>query len=215
MITSKIKSIKQSNETIDTYDVTVKTDLDLERNFVANGMVVHNSNGIEPSFSHHYVRNVVTEGKKSKASVDVFSYEMRLYRENTGNEEVPMSFSTSENVPIFAHVDIQAAAQKYCDSSISKTCNVPTETPFEEFKNIYLYAYENGLKGCTTFRFNPEAFQGVLVTEENLKNTRYQFTMDNGDVFEAAGNEKVMYDGEEHTVANLYDALKEGHYGKF
>jgi len=173
------------------------------------------SNGIEPSFAHHYVRNVVTEGKKSKASVDVYSYEMLLYKELTGNEEVPETFSTSENVPIFAHVDIQAAAQKWCDSSISKTINVPTDTPFEEFQNIYLYAYEKGLKGCTTFRFNPEAFQGVLVTEDNLKSTTYQFTLDTGEVVQGTGDEKVLYDGEEHTIANLYDALKEGYYGKF
>ena len=64
------------------------------------------------------------------------------------------------------HVDIQAAAQKWVDSSISKTANVPTDFPYEQFKDIYLYAYEKGLKGCTTFRFNPEAFQGVLVKEQ-------------------------------------------------
>src|SRR5690554_5185442 len=173
------------------------------------------SNGIEPSFSHHYVRNVITEGKKSKASVDVFSYEMLLYKELTGNEEVPDTFSTSENVTTYAHVDIQAAAQKWCDSSISKTINVPTEMEFDEFKDIYIYAYEQGLKGATTFRFNPEAFQGVLVTEDNLKNTQYKFVTDSGQEVVLAGNESVMYDGEEHTAANLYDALKEGYYGKF
>ena len=58
------------------------------------------------------------------------------------------------------HVDIQAAAQKWIDSSISKTINVPTDYDFEDFKEIYMYAYEKGLKGCTTFRFNPEAFPG-------------------------------------------------------
>jgi len=173
------------------------------------------SNGIEPSFSHHYIRNVVTEGKKSKAPVDVFSYEMLLYKEITGNDEVPEAFSTSENVDINSHVDIQAAAQKWCDSSISKTINVPTDTEFERFKDIYMYAYEQGLKGATTFRFNPEAFQGVLVTEDNLKNTQYKFVTDSGQEVVLAGNESVMYDGEEHTAANLYDALKEGYYGKF
>jgi len=173
------------------------------------------SNGIEPSFSHHYVRNVIKEGKKSKESVDVYSYEMLLYKEITGEETVPETFSTSENVSTYAHVDIQAAAQKWCDSSISKTINVPTETPFDEFKDIYMYAYDKGLKGCTTFRFNPEAFQGVLITEDNLKATKYEFTLSNGETFVGSGDEKVFYDGEEHTVANLYDALKEGYYGKF
>lgn len=173
------------------------------------------SNGIEPSFSHHYTRNVIREGKKSKEAVDVFSYEMLLYRNITGIEKIPESFSTSENVTTYAHVDIQAAAQKWCDSSISKTINVPTDTPFEEFKDIYTYAYDKGLKGCTTFRFNPEAFQGVLVTEDSLKSTTYRFIVDNGDVIEGTGEEKVLYDGEEHSIANLYDALKEGYYGKF
>ena len=57
---------------------------------------------------------------------------------------------------------------------------MPTDFPYEEFKDIYLYAYEQGLKGCTTFRFNPEAFQGVLVKEADLKNTLYKFTLEDG-----------------------------------
>jgi len=112
-------------------------------------------------------------------------------------------------------VAVQAAAQRWIDSSISKTANVPTEYPFEDFKDIYMDAYEQGLKGCTTFRFNPEAFQGVLVTEQDLENTEYQFTLDDGTLVNCKGNETVEYDGETHTAANLYDALKEGYYGKF
>ena len=112
-------------------------------------------------------------------------------------------------------MDIQAAAQKWVDSSISKTANVPTEFPYEDFKDIYMYAADQGLKGCTTFRFNPEAFQGVLVKDEDLKNTVYEFTLKDGTKVTARGNEEVEYDGEIHTVANLYDGLKEGTYGKF
>lgn len=171
------------------------------------------SNGIEPSFAHHYIRNVIVPGKSSKVSVDVYSYEMLLYKHLTGNDEIPEAFSTSDNVSTKAHVDIQAAAQKWCDSSISKTINIPADLPFEEFKDVYMYAYDEGLKGCTTFRFNPDAFQGVLVTEGNLKNTKYRFTTDD-ETIELAGDEKIIYDGEEHTAANLYDALKEGYYGK-
>lgn len=77
-----------------------------------------------------------------------------------------------------------------------------------------MYAYEKGLKGCTTFRFNPEAFSGVLVKEDDLANTTYQFTLEDGQVIEAKGNEMIEYDGETHTAANLFDALKEGYYGK-
>jgi ribonucleoside-diphosphate reductase alpha chain len=183
------------------------------------------SNGIEPSFAHHYSRNVIREGKKSKEKVDVFSYELLAYRELVNQNAMPFSDKAEEQLPDYfldsstiqakAHVDIQAAAQKWIDSSISKTINVPTDYDFEDFKNIYLYAYDKGLKGCTTFRFNPEAFQGVLVTEKDLENTTYKFTLEDGTVIEAKGNEEIEYDGEIHSAANLYDALKEGYYGKF
>ena len=78
-----------------------------------------------------------------------------------------------------------------------------------------MYAYERGLKGCTTFRFNPEAFQGVLVKDEDLANTTYRFQLDGGEVIEVKGNEEIEYDDEIHTAANLFDALKEGYYGRF
>ncbi len=183
------------------------------------------SNGIEPSFAHHYSRNVIREGKKSKEKVEVFSYELLAYRKfvnpdampGTQNEreKLPDQFVAADEVTPTQHVDIQAAAQKWIDSSISKTANVPTEYPYEEFKDVYTYAYKKGLKGCTTFRFNPEAFQGVLVKEEDLANTTYRFVLDDGEVVEVKGNEQIEYDGEVHTAANLFDALKEGYYGKF
>ncbi len=183
------------------------------------------SNGIEPSFAHHYSRNVIREGRKTKEKVDVFSYELLAYREvvnanampfsENEDEQLPANFVTSDSITPKQHVDIQAAAQKWVDSSISKTANVPTDYPYEDFKDIYMYAYDKGLKGCTTFRFNPEAFQGVLVKEDDLENTTYQFTLDDGSTVEFKGNEEVEYDGEVHTAANLFDALKEGYYGKF
>lgn len=185
----------------------------------------NSSNGIEPSFAHHYARNVIREGKKTKEKVDVFSFELLAYRELVNKKAMPYSqeadaqlpeyFIAADDVTPKQHVDIQAAAQLWVDSSISKTANVPTDYPFEDFKDIYTYAYEQGLKGCTTFRFNPENFQGVLVKEEDLEKTTYKFTLDNGEVIEVKGNEEIEYDGEMHTAANLFDALKEGYYGKF
>jgi ribonucleoside-diphosphate reductase alpha chain len=183
------------------------------------------SNGIEPSFAHHYSRNVIREGKKSKEKIEVFSYELLAYREFVNPEAMPGSkdektrlpeqFISADEVTPTEHVDIQAAAQKWIDSSISKTANVPTDYPYEDFKNVYSYAHSKGLKGCTTFRFNPEAFQGVLVKEEDLAKTTYRFVLDDGEVVEVKGNEEIEYDGEVHTAANLFDALKEGYYGKF
>ncbi|MGB5298394.1 MAG: ribonucleoside-diphosphate reductase, partial [Thiogranum sp.] len=131
------------------------------------------------------------------------------------SNRLPDYFVSADDITPKEHVDIQAAAQKWVDSSISKTANVPTDYPFEDFKDIYSYAYQQGLKGCTTFRFNPEAFQGVLVKEKDLENTTYQFTLEDGSVVQLKGNEEIEYDGETHSAANLYDALKEGYYGKF
>ncbi|KTA93696.1 NrdJa [Aeromonas salmonicida subsp. smithia] len=183
------------------------------------------SNGIEPSFAHHYSRNVIKPGKKSKESVDVYSFELLAYRELVNAGAMPYSeddasrlpgyFITADDISPAQLVDIQAAAQRWIDSSISKTANVPTDFPFEQFKDIYMYASDSGLKGCTTFRFNPEAFQGVLVKEKDLENTQYEFTLEDGSVISVKGNEEIEYDGELHTAANLYDALKEGYYGKF
>ena len=182
------------------------------------------SNGIEPSFAHHYTRNVIRPGKKSKEAVAVYSYELLAYRALVNPDAMPNSedpavslpeyFATSDDITPKQHVDIQAAAQKWIDSSISKTINVPTGIAFADFEDIYLYAHSRGLKGCTTFRFNPAAFQGVLVKEADLENTTYRFELEDGSVVEVKGNEEIEYDGEMHTAANLFDALKEGYFGR-
>ena len=183
------------------------------------------SNGIEPSFAHHNSRNVIREGKKTKEKVDVYSFELLAYRELVNPKAMPFAedaaarlpdyFISADDVKPKEHVDVQAAAQKWVDSSISKTANVPTDFPYEDFKDIYRYAHQQGLKGCTTFRFNPAAFQGVLVKEADLENTLYRFELEDGSMVEVKGNEQIEYDGELHTAANLFDALKEGYYGKF
>jgi len=188
---------------------------------ISLSMANNASNGIEPTFAHHYFRNVIREGRKTKERVDVWSYELLAYRHivdataDAGGKSLPDYFITTDDTAPRQHVDIQAAAQKWVDSSISKTVNVPSDMPFSEFKDVYLYAHAQGLKGCTTFRFNPEAFQGVLVKEKDLKNTVYRFKLDDGEVVELRGDEEVEYDGEIHRAANLYDALKEGYFGKY
>ena len=182
------------------------------------------SNGIEPSFAHHYFRNVIREGRKTKEKVPVYSYELLAYREHVnpeanpegeGGSALPDYFVTADDVTPSEHVAIQGAAQRWVDSSISKTANVPSDYPYERFKDIYIEAWKSGLKGCTTFRFNPTAFQGVLVKEKDLKNTFYVFQLEDGSEVKFAGDEEVEYDGQVHTAANLFDALKEGYYGKF
>jgi len=191
---------------------------------IALSLANNASNGIEPSFAHQYSRNLIREGKKSKEKVEVDSYELLAYRHliddeaspfaTEGSHQLPDYFVTTDDITPQGHVDMQAAAQAWVDSSISKTINVPSDIEYDAFKDIYLYAYQKGLKGCTTFRFNPEAFQGVLVREEDIANTVYRFTLRDGTAVEACGDEEIEYDGEMHTAANLYDALKEGYYGK-
>jgi ribonucleoside-diphosphate reductase alpha chain len=187
---------------------------------IALSLANNASNGIEPSFSHEYFRNVIRDGKKSKERVAVNSLEFLMYKKFVDDESLPINklpeyFTSSDKVTPKQHVDIQAAAQEWVDSSISKTINIPTDYPYDDFKQVYLYAVEKHLKGCTTFRFNPEAFQGVLVKQEDLENTTYVFTLEDGSEVELKGSDEVEYDGEMHTAANLYDAIKEGYYGKF
>ncbi|MBF0401336.1 MAG: adenosylcobalamin-dependent ribonucleoside-diphosphate reductase [Magnetococcales bacterium] len=191
---------------------------------IALSLANNASNGIEPSFSHKYSRNIIRAGRKTKEKVDVLSFELLAYRLLVNPEADPYAEEAEKRLPDYfvdanvihprAHVDIQAAVQKWVDSSISKTINVPGDFPYDAFKEIYLYAYEKGLKGCTTFRFNPEAFQGVLVKQADLAATTYRFTLASGETISLKGDEEVEYDGETHNAANLFDALKEGYYGR-
>lgn len=207
------------------------------------------SNGLEPSFSHQYIRNVIRPGRNAKEAVDVFSYEFLAYKSlvTSGHiehvnppkvvqklvdrgipideakhmvdpstiHEVRPEFVTTDFITPDDHLNVQAAAQEWIDSAISKTINVPTDIPFSNFVDIYKRGVKLGLKGCTTFRFNPENFQGVLVKQEDLKETKYEFTLENGDKVVLSGDELVEYEGQTHTAANLYDSLKEGYYSKF
>jgi ribonucleoside-diphosphate reductase alpha chain len=182
------------------------------------------SNGIEPSFAHRYSRNIIREGRSSKERVEVNSYEFLAYKHfvdpearedgSDAGHRLPECFVTADDISPDQHIAVQAAAQRWIDSSISKTVNVPTTMPFDEFKHIYLHAYEQGLKGCTTFRFNPEVFQGVMVRDTDLQGSNYRFRLEDGTEVEAKGSDMIEYEGELHTAANLYDALKEGYYGR-
>ena len=173
------------------------------------------SGGVEPSFAHSYFRNLTVAGKKTRQQEEVMSYEYMLYKELVKDvpvSELPDYFVTADEVTPKEHLDMQAAAQKYVDQSISKTINVPENTPIEEFRDLYQYGYDKGVKGTTTFRYNPEVFAGVLVKEDDLKNTTYEFTLEDGTTVEVTGDQKIEYEGEEHNAAMLFDSIKEGQY---
>jgi len=176
------------------------------------------SNGIEPSFAQKYVRNLTVEGKKTRQQMDVFSYELLAYKEwidsaaDPDKADLPHYFVEADNIAPSKHIDMQAAAQEWIDSSISKTINLPTEISFENFKSVYSYGAEKHLKGTTVFRYNPETLQGVLVKNEELENTFYKFTLEDGSEVEVKGSDDVEYEGEIHNAAMLFDAIKEGRY---
>jgi len=112
------------------------------------------SSGIEPVFSFTYKRRVtLPDGGHAEHRVDDYAY--RLFREKYGAEApLPDYFVSAQTIAPSDHVAMQAAAQKYVDSSISKTINVPEDTSFEAFKDVYRLAYDTGCKGCTTYRPN-------------------------------------------------------------
>ena len=112
------------------------------------------SSGLEPVFAFSYTRNVLMPDG-SRRSEEVTDYAVRLWRHLRGEEApLPDYFVDAQALKPRDHVAMQAVVQKYIDSSISKTINVPEDIPFEAFKDVYLEAYRLGCKGCTTYRPN-------------------------------------------------------------
>ena len=123
------------------------------------------SSGLEPIFAASYERNVLSENGTPKAFL-LTDHALDLWRRMTGAATgVPNGFVTAGELPVSAHLHMQAALQPFVDNSISKTINVPKDTPFEDFRQIYDLAYDMGLKGCTTFRSNPVT--GAVLSERD------------------------------------------------
>jgi ribonucleoside-diphosphate reductase alpha chain len=113
------------------------------------------SSGVEPVFDFRYKRRVL-ERDGSHREMMVEDYAHAVFRSRFGDSApLPDSFVTTAELPPAAHLEMQAALQRHVDSSISKTINCPADMPFDAFQNVYLDAYDLGLKGCTTFRPNP------------------------------------------------------------
>ena len=126
------------------------------------------SSGLEPVFSFAYRRHILMpDGTRREEEVSDHAY--RLYRRLRG-ENAPLTdaFVDAQNLAPNDHLVMQAAIQKYVDSSISKTINVPEAISFDEFKDIYVEAYELGCKGCTTYRPN-DVTGSVLETNDKPK----------------------------------------------
>ncbi len=112
------------------------------------------SSGIEPVFALSYTRQVLLPDG-SRESEEVEDYAVALWRKLKGDAPLPETFVTAQTLPPMAHLTMQAAAQEWVDSAISKTINLPEDISFETFKDVYREAYRLGCKGCTTYRPNP------------------------------------------------------------
>ena len=119
------------------------------------------SSGIEPVFAYAYTRKVLQKDG-SRTEEEVVDYAVRLWRDTHGDAPLPEYFVNAQTLPPLDHVRMQAAAQKWVDSSISKTINCPEDISFDDFAQVYMAAWDQGCKGCTTYR--PNAVTGSVLT---------------------------------------------------
>ncbi len=123
------------------------------------------SSGIEPVFAYAYKRKVLQKDG-SRTEEEVVDYAVQMWRDLNGDAPLPEYFVNAQTLTPSEHVKMQAAAQEWVDSSISKTINCPEDIDFEAFKDVYLQAYETGCKGCTTYRPNAVTGSVLSVAEE-------------------------------------------------
>ncbi|WP_103332467.1 adenosylcobalamin-dependent ribonucleoside-diphosphate reductase [Pseudotabrizicola formosa] len=126
------------------------------------------SSGIEPVFAYAYTRKVLQKDG-SRTEEEVVDYAVRLWREKFGDAPLPDHFVNAQTLPPLDHVRMQAAAQKWVDSSISKTINCPEDISFDDFQQVYMAAWDQGCKGCTTYRPNDVTGSVLTVSETSDK----------------------------------------------
>ncbi|AVO36898.1 adenosylcobalamin-dependent ribonucleoside-diphosphate reductase [Pukyongiella litopenaei] len=126
------------------------------------------SSGIEPVFAYSYTRKVLQKDG-SRTEEEVIDYAVQMWRDRFGDAALPDHFVNAQTLTPSEHVRMQAAAQKWVDSSISKTINCPEDISFEDFKDVYMQAWDTGCKGCTTYRPNEVTGSVLSVAEDSAK----------------------------------------------
>ncbi|RLJ59350.1 ribonucleoside-diphosphate reductase class II [Litoreibacter meonggei] len=185
------------------------------------------SSGIEPVFAYAYTRKVLQKDG-SRTEEEVVDYAVQMWRDKFGDAELPEYFVNAQTLAPLDHVRMQAAAQKWVDSSISKTINCPEDISFNDFKDVYMEAWDTGCKGCTTYR--PNAVTGsVLSVSESADTTPSENpeTATDGDVIymsepldrpaELEGQTyKVKWPDSEHAIyITINDIVLNGHRRPF
>ncbi len=181
------------------------------------------SSGIEPVFAYAYTRKVLQKDG-SRTEEEVVDYAVRLWREMHGDAPLPDYFVNAQTLPPLDHVRMQAAAQKWVDSSISKTINCPEDISFDDFQQVYMAAWDQGCKGCTTYR--PNAVTGSVLTVSE-KSEAKPVPVTNGEVvylsepLDRPGalegqTYKVKWPGSEHALyITINDVVIAGHRRPF
>ena len=191
------------------------------------------SSGIEPVFAYAYTRKVLQKDG-SRTEEEVIDYAVQMWRDLKGDAPLPDYFVNAQTLTPLEHVKMQAAAQKWVDSSISKTINCPEDIAFDDFKEVYMEAWDTGCKGCTTYRPN-DVTGSVLSVSEEKKSEAPEVITDNaaepqtphGDVIymsepldrpnELEGNTyKVKWPDSEHAIyITINDIVLNGHRRPF
>ncbi|MGB7241399.1 MAG: adenosylcobalamin-dependent ribonucleoside-diphosphate reductase [Sulfitobacter sp.] len=186
------------------------------------------SSGIEPVFAYAYTRKVLQKDG-TRTEEEVVDYAVNLWRELKGDAPLPDYFVNAQTLAPMDHVKMQAAAQKWVDSSISKTINCPEDISFDSFKDVYMAAWDSGCKGCTTYR--PNAVTGSVLsvseTSDKAPGEAPAQASDGGDVIymsepldrpnELEGNTyKVKWPDSEHALyITINDIVMNGHRRPF
>jgi ribonucleoside-diphosphate reductase alpha chain len=176
------------------------------------------SSGIEPVFAYAYRRKVLQKDG-TKTEEEVVDYAVALWRQMFGDTPLPDYFVNAQTLPPLDHVRMQAAAQTWVDSSISKTINCPEDISFDDFQQVYMAAWDQGCKGCTTYR--PNAVTGsVLSVSEPAPVTTGEVVylsepLDRPKALEGS-TYKVKWPGSEHALyITINDIVIAGHRRPF
>jgi len=174
------------------------------------------SSGIEPTYAWKATRKVLQpDGTRKEFPVyDWGILEYALGNHKTVEEildglyKLPDHMVTAEELTVDEHLNMQAAAQKWVDASISKTINVPVDLPYEEFQHVYERAYELGCKGVTTYRPSPTRGAVLTTAVSDIKEPNYKDTMTPTQIEAALEKERLYY--EEKMKKNLAENLFSG-----
>ena len=182
------------------------------------------SSGIEPVFAYAYTRKVLQKDG-SRTEEEVIDYAVQLWRDKFGDIDLPDHFVNAQTLAPLDHVRMQAAAQKWVDSSISKTINCPEDISFDDFKDVYMEAWDSGCKGCTTYR--PNAVTGSVLSVSDSEADKPAPVAEGGEVVymsepldrpsELEGQTyKVKWPDSEHAIyITINDIILNGHRRPF